>query len=276
VLVFHMGVEGVAYATIIAQGISAVLVMITLMRSTASVRLLPRDLRLHLDIFSKIIRVGIPTALQMAVTSFSNVFIQSYINFFGSDCMGGWTAFIKVDQFIILPNKSLGLAATTFVGQNLGSNQPERAKQGVRTALLMSLSISGLIALLVVIFAPHLVTIFNDKPEVVTYGTMFLRYITPCLLCTCVNQVYSGALRGAGNSRAPMLIIMFSYVVFRQCYFFIMSHFIINQPLPIATGYPAGWVVACTLLILYYRHTNLQKNVLVPDNERNISSKETQ
>ena len=120
VIAFDMGVEGVAYATIIAQGISAILTMLTLFRSESCVRVELKLIRFHKDMLLKIIKVGIPAALQMAVTAFSNIFVQSYINFFGADCMGGWTAYTKVDQLLFLPMQSIALAATTFVGLNLG------------------------------------------------------------------------------------------------------------------------------------------------------------
>lgn len=264
VIVFGMGVEGVAYATIIAQGISAVLVMVTLIRTNSCVKLIFRDLlQPHRAILFKIIRIGIPAALQMAVTAFSNVFVQSYINNFGADCMGGWTAYHKVDQLIFMPMQSLALASTTFVGQNLGVRQVDRAKKGVRTALLMSLAVSSLVAVVVMIFAPQLVAIFNNKSEVVSYGTLFMRYLTPFLLFNCINQVLAGALRGSGNSRAPMVIMLSSFVLFRQVYLYVMANYISGQLLPIALGYPAGWVVCSILMSLYYRHTNLNASALI-------------
>ena len=135
VLQFNMGVRGVAYATIIAQGVSAVLILITLMRSESCIRLTLWHLKISWEMLGKIVRIGIPAAIQMAVTAFSNIFVQSYINYFGADCMSGWTAYSKIDQLILLPVQSIALASTTFVGQNLGINRVERAKRGVRTAL---------------------------------------------------------------------------------------------------------------------------------------------
>jgi len=267
VIVFQMGVRGVAYATIIAQGISALLTLGTLLRTASWVQVVPRDLRLHRDILVKIIRVGIPAALQMAVTSFSNVFVQSYINVFGADCMGGWTAYLKIDQLLILPMQSLSLAATTFVGQNLGVRQIDRAKQGTRTALFMSMTVTLLLSAAVILFAPSLVAFFNDKPEVVSFGTLFLRYLTPFYVLCCLNQVYSASLRGAGNSRAPMLIMLASFVLFRQVYLYIMANFISNTVLPIAMGYPAGWLVCSALTLLYYRHAHLDRNLLVAEEQ---------
>ncbi|MBQ3938606.1 MAG: MATE family efflux transporter, partial [Clostridia bacterium] len=107
VLVFKMGVEGVALATIAAQFLSAALVIHTLLRSENCVKLHPKKLRIHWDMLKKILKVGLPAALQMAVTSFSNIFVQSYINYFGPDCMGGWTAYAKIDQFLLLPMQSV-------------------------------------------------------------------------------------------------------------------------------------------------------------------------
>ena len=263
VLAFDLGVRGVAYATILSQAVSAVLVLIVLMRSDTCIKFSFRWLRFHWDMLVKIIRVGIPAAIQMAVTSFSNVFVQSYINYFGADCMSGWTAYSKIDQLIFLPMQSLALASTTFVGQNLGRGQVPRAKEGVRKAFLMAAGLTVAITAVVVIFAPGLVTFFNDKPEVVEFGTLFLRHLSPFYVLCCVNQVYSGALRGSGNSRAPMVIMLSTFVVFRQCYLFVMANFISNTVLPIAMGYPAGWLLCSTLTYLYYCHVDLGRNRLV-------------
>ena len=127
VIRFRMGVAGVAWATIIAQAASAVLVLAVLLRTDSCVRLELRRLRVHWDMLGKIMQVGIPAALQMAVTAFSNVFVQSYINRFGPDCMSGWTAYTKIDQLMFLPMQSLALSATTFVGQNLGAGNAQPA-----------------------------------------------------------------------------------------------------------------------------------------------------
>lgn len=263
VLKLNMGVEGVAYATVIAQGVSAILVLIVLFRTGSCVKLHLRKLAIHWEMLKKIFKVGIPAALQMAITAFSNVFVQSYINYFGSNFMSGWTAYNKIDQLMFLPMQSVALASTTFVGQNLGSGQVERARKGVNTALLMAVGCTAFLMIPVEIFAPYLVTFFNDKAEVVFYGTKLLRWMSPFYLLCCVNQVCGGALRGAGNSRVPMFIMVGSFVVFRQCYLYIMANFICNEFLPIAMGYPAGWLVCSTLMYIYYRKVNLGKNRLV-------------
>ena len=264
VLVFHMGVKGVALATITAQGVSAVLVLITLLRTDECIKLRLRALKLHWSMLKKIIRVGIPAAIQMAITAFSNIFVQSYINYFGADCMSGWTAYSKVDQLLFLPMQSIALASTTFVGQNLGRNLPERARAGVRQSLIIAIVSTLLLMVPVMIFAAPVVRFFNAKPEVVEYGTMLLRLMTPFYVLCCFNQVLGGALRGAGNSKATMVIMLLSFVAFRQVYLFAVSR-ICNEIIPIAMGYPAGWLLCSTITLIYYKKTSLTKTRLVED-----------
>ena len=265
VLVFKMGVAGVALATILSQGISAILILITLMRTDSCIQLHLKKLRIHMDMLKKIVKVGIPAALQMCITSFSNIFVQSYVNYFGADCMSGWTAYSKIDQLALLPMQSIALASTTFVGQNLGSGQVARAKRGVRNSLMIAVTSTIIMMIPLITFASPLVAFFNSKPEVIEYGTLLLRWMTPFYVLCCFNQIYAGALRGSGNSKAPMFIMLFSFVFFRQCYLFVMSR-ICNEIIPIAMGYPAGWLLCSTLTVIYYHRAQLGKSRLVDDN----------
>jgi len=264
VCVFKLGVEGVALATILSQAVSAVLVIITLLRTDSCIKLHLRRLKLHMDMLGKIVKVGIPAAIQMAITSFSNIFVQSYINFFGADCMSGWTAYAKIDQLLFLPMQSISLAGTTFVGQNLGCNQVDRAKEGVKHALLLSVFSAVILMIPILIFAEPIVAFFNDKSEVVNYGALFLRWLTPFYILCCFNQVYTAALRGAGNTRAPMIILLSGFVVFRQIYLFFMSR-ICNEVIPIAMAYPAGWFVCSLITTIYFYKVKLGKTRLVED-----------
>ena len=265
VLKFGMGVEGVAYATIIAQAVSAVLTIAVLIGYDGSVKLSLRDLRIHWRMLKKIVAVGIPAALQMAITAFSNVFVQGYINHFGADCMSGWTAYTKIDQLVILPVQSLSLASTTFVGQNLGVGNVERAKGGVRRALYLSFAVTAVLLVPVLTLAPDMTAFFNSKPEVVSYGALLLRLLSPFYFFFCINQIYSGALRGSGNSQVPMFIMLGSFVVFRQIYLYVMAHFISNEIVPIALSYPAGWFVCSAVTLLYYAHCKFDSHRLVED-----------
>lgn len=264
VLKFGMGVAGVALATVISQCASAVLVLYSLLRTKSCIRLQIRKLQLHWATLKKIFSVGIPAALQMAITAFSNIFVQSYINHFGADCMSGWTTYSKVDQLLFLPMQSIALASTTFVGQNLGCNQVERAKRGVRVSITLAIYSTVILSIPVIAFAPSIVAFFNSKAEVIYYGSLLLRCLSPFYILCCFNQVYAGALRGAGNSQAPMFIMIGSFVVFRQIYLFFMSH-ICNEIIPIAMSYPAGWLLCSVLTVLYYHKVQLGKTRLVED-----------
>ena len=265
VLKFGMGVEGVAYATIIAQAVSAVLTIAVLIGYDGSVKLSLRDLRIHWRMLKKIVAVGIPAALQMAITAFSNVFVQGYINHFGADCMSGWTAYTKIDQLVILPVQSLSLASTTFVGQNLGVGNVERAKGGVRRALYLSFAVTAVLLVPVLALAPNMTAFFNSKAEVVSYGALLLRLLSPFYFFFCINQIYSGALRGSGNSQVPMFIMLGSFVVFRQIYLYVMANYISNEIVPIALSYPAGWFVCSAVTLLYYAHCKFDSHRLVED-----------
>ena len=209
--------------------------------------------------------VGIPAALQMAVTAFSNVFVQGYINYFDTDCMSGWTAYTKVDQLVILPVQSISMAGTTFVGQNLGVGDTPRAKKGVRMALYLSFAVTAVLLVPVLLLAPELTAFFNQKPEVVSYGALLLRLLSPFYFFFCINQVYSAALRGAGNSQVPMWIMLGSFVVFRQIYLFVVANYVANEIIPIALSYPAGWFLCSAATLIYYSRCRFDKHRLVED-----------
>ena len=262
VLVLDMGVAGVAWATVLSQCISAVLVLIHLMRTHSDIRLELKHLTLHWPTLKKIFSVGTPAALQMAVTSFSNVFIQSYVNFFGAEFMGGWTSFSKIEQFLLLPMSSISLACTTFVGQNLGSGQEARAKKGVSISMALAVGITVALAIPIMVFAEPFVTFFNAAPNVVAYGTMLLHWMTPCYLLVCINSIHTCALRGAGNSKVPMIIQLATYVAFRLVYMEIMSN-VCNEIIPIVMAYPAGWLLAVIANGIYYHRVPLSKTRLV-------------
>ena len=249
---FRMGIAGAAVATIVAQGLSAVLVIGMLIRSNADYRIDPRYPQLKGSLLRKICAIGIPTAIQMGITAFSNIFVQSYINHFESSCMAGWAAYNKIDAFALLPLTSLSMSITTFMGQNLGAGKLDRAKKGPLICLGISFGIVALILIPLMIFAPQLVSLFNREEEVLRFGTLFIRMISPFYLLCTINQVLAGALRGAGDTKSSMFIMLGSFVVFRQIYLFIVYR-LGGGIIPIALGYPAGWIMCSTILLLYYR-----------------------
>ena len=263
VIVFKMGVSGVAFATVIAEIVSSILILITLLKSDNCIKFIPKKLGIDWSILGKILKVGLPTAIQMAVTSFSNIFVQSYINFFGKGAMGGWTAYAKIDQLVMLPTQAISVASTTFVGQNLGKGDAKRARRGVTMSLTMSVAAALVMMAPIIIFAPELVRFFNKEPDIVYYGAIFLRWLTPFYVLCCANQIYSGALRGAGNSTVPTIISLSSFVGFRQIYLFVMANYISNTMVPIALSYPAGWVLCSAAMFIYYKFAKLEKTRLV-------------
>ena len=258
VIVFRWGVAGVAIATIIAQGVSATLTVISLCRNESCVRVSFKGLKFHKPIMTEIFIIGLPAALQMTITSFSNIFVQSYINFFGMEVMGGWTAYNKVGQIVLLPMQSFALASTTFVGQNIGKNQVKRAEKGANIALLMSVCSTAILMIPIMIFARVFVAFFNGNASIIDYGSTFIRMLLPFYLVWCINQIYSGALRGVGKSTAPMVIMLSSFVAFRQTYLFVVAKFISNTIIPIAMAFPAGWVLSAIITLIYYKVTGLR------------------
>ena len=252
VLVFKMGIEGVAFATIISQFVSAGLILLLLTASRDVYRLTWNDLAIDGGIMKHIFTVGLPAGIQSVITAFSNVFVQSYINAFGSSCMAGWSCYNKLDQFVMLPMQSMAMASTTFVSQNMGAAQPERAEKGTYITTGLTLLITGVIVIALQIFASPSVRLFSQDPEVIRYGVLFIRANVCFLLFNCVNHVVAGALRGMGDSKGPMLIMLLTFVALRQTYLYFMTRYIANTPLTVGIGYPVGWVSCCLIEAAYF------------------------
>ena len=251
VLVLKAGIAGAAIATILSQFLSAALILVLLTRSKDIYRMSWKELSIDLPILGKIFAVGMPAAIQSVLTAFSNIFVQGYINFFGSDVMAGWSSYNKLDQFIMLPMQSMALAATTFVSQNNGSGNDRRSDQGTVAALGVSVGITGVIAALLYIFAPASVRLFSPDAKVIDYGVLFIRTNVFFLLFNCVNHVLAGALRGRGDSRGPMIIMLSTFVVLRQIYLYLVTHFVANTPRIVGFGYPVGWMACCVVELTY-------------------------
>ena len=252
VLGFHCGIEGVAWATVISQFISALLILALLTRSNDIYRLTWHDLRIDRAILGSIFAIGLPAGIQSVITAFSNVFVQSYINFFGSSCMAGWSCYNKLDQFVMLPMQSMSMAATTFVSQNIGAGREERANRGTVITVSMAVGVTAVIVALLCLFAAPAVGLFSPDESVIAYGVLFIRANCFFLLFNCVNHVLAGALRGRGDSRGPMIIMLLSFVGIRQIYLFVVTRFVANTPLLVGFGYPVGWTTCCIIEVTYF------------------------
>lgn len=252
VLLFHQGIAGVAYATIISEAVSAVLILLLLIRTEEVYRFSWRDMQINGSDFRRIVAIGLPNAIQSVLTALSNIFVQAYINFFGSACMAGWGCYNKVDSFIFLPVQSMAMAATTFVGQNAGAGNVERENKGTWASIRISLIITGVTAVLVWIFAPFAMRLFTQDVKVIDFGTMFLRTNCFFLLMNDVNHVLAGALRGRGDSVGPMIIMLIGFVGIRQTYLYTATRLIANTPRLVGFGYPVGWTSTCIIEVLYF------------------------
>ena len=215
-------------------------------------RLIWKDLRIDGHVLRRIFSVGLPAGIQSVITAFSNVFVQSYVNYFGSGCMAGWSCYNKLDQFIMLPMQSMAMAATTFVSQNIGAGKDRRADRGTLVSLLLSCSVTGVIAALLVIFAAPAVRLFSPDSEVIRFGVLFIRTNVFFLLFNCINHVLAGALRGRGDSAGPMIIMLSCFVAARQLYLYLITHFVANTPRVVGFGYPVGWMLCCAVELSYY------------------------
>ena len=256
VLAFGMGVDGVAYATILSQILSALLILFTLTRERGTYGIRWRKLCVDRKSLSMILKIGLPSSIQAAVTSFSNVFVQSYINQFGSACMAGYGVYGKIDAFALIPVQSISMASTTFVGQNWGAKKIVRAREGVRRAVLMSLAATAVLGLLVFLLARPLMGFFSPEAEVIGYGIRFIHIVTPFYIAICFNQIYAGALRGVGDATMPTVIMLASFVAFRQIYLAV-TRALGAGFIAVALAYPVGWILCSTLLIIRYSRSAL-------------------
>ena len=252
VIVLKTGIAGAAIATILSQFLSAAMILILLTRTKDIYRVDWKDLKLDGFILGRIFAIGMPAGIQAVLTSFSNIFVQSYINNFGSDVMAGWSSYNKLDQFIMLPMQSMAMAATTFVSQNVGAGNDRRADRGTVSALLLTCGITGVIIALLVGFAPQSVRLFSPDAAVIAYGVLFVRTNVAFFFFNCINHVLAAALRGRGDSKAPMIIMLSTFVGLRQIYLFTVTRYVANTPRLVGLGYPVGWVSCCVIEVVYY------------------------
>ena len=246
VVVFQMTVDGVALATIISQGISAVLIVIALMRRTDACRLSLKKMRFYKQPFLKIIRIGLPAGIQGSMFAISNVIIQSSVNAFNSDAlMSGNGAAANIEGFVYVLMNSFHQTAVNFTGQNLGAHQYQRIKK-IFAICILYVSIAGIISgASVWYFGDKLLSIYiTDSQEAIRLGLIRFNYIAlPYFVCGLMD-VSTGALRGLGSSLTPMLIsimgvcgirIVWIYTIFQVPRF--------HTPECLYLSYLISWVV---------------------------------
>ncbi|MEF9945743.1 MAG: MATE family efflux transporter [Lachnospiraceae bacterium] len=251
VVVFRLGVAGVAIATLISQAISALLVTRALMSSTGLLHLSLKRICLHKSMLKAQLRIGLPGGIQTAMYSISNIIIQAALNNFGTDTTAAWAAYGKLDAIFWMISGAFGIAITTFVGQNYGAGKYERVKKSVRTCLWMDAFISVVLIVFLMVACTPLFHIFTTDAHVVAIGAHMLKMITPCYIFFIFIEVLAGALRGMGDVLIPTLITMCGICLLRIVWVAVLTP-LRPEISTIIFSYPVTWIVAAVLFILYY------------------------
>ena len=226
IAVFHWGVWSAAAATTISQAVSMVLCLIHLTKKGTIYQVRLRDLRLDREMLGQIFRYGLPSGVQNSVIGFANVIVQSNINSFGKLAMAAYGAYSKLEGFAFLPVTSFTMALTTYVSQNLGAGEYDRAKKGSRFGIITSLLLAELIGVLMYLFAPQLTAIFTETPEVIALGVEQARTISLFYCLLAFSHAVASVCRGAGKAFVPMTIMLVFWCVVRITYITTVMHFV--------------------------------------------------
>lgn len=256
VLGFHMGVAGVAIATILSQLLSAVLVILSLSKAEGeSYRLFPREIKLYSGQTSGMLRLGAPAAFQSLMYSSSNIVIQAAINSFGTATVAAWTAYGKMDLLFWMTLNAMSLALTTFAGQNYGAGKYGRLRRSVRVSVGMMGAFTAGISVILVLFARPMLAIFCPDPEVLEIGVGMVRFLTPFYIVYIFVDLLPGAIRGAGKILVPMLISVFGICGIRLVWLFtvVPLYHTVNM---VAASYIITWTVTAIAMLIYYRWGN--------------------
>lgn len=251
VLVFHLGVEGVAYATVISQVVSTVLVLVVLRRNK-NIKidnwLKPVINKGHLI---EVLKAGVPTGVHTIMYGISNGIIQANINLFGTDIVAAWTAYSKIAMFYWTVMSAMGITVTAFVSQNKGAQKPERVRAGVRQALLISVGITLVMTFIFQIGGRLFISIFTADPVVLQYGLEQLRFMSACYIMYTAGEIYIGALRGIGHSFAAMVSSFITVCALSVVWVeFIAKPY--NNVILTLTGFPLTWILSSVVLLIYW------------------------
>lgn len=248
---FGFGVAGAGYATLIAQAISAIMVMYVLMKTEDSYKVVLKDIKFDKEILLKIIKIGLPTGFQQSIVSLSNVIVQSYINVYGASVIAGYSVTIKIDGFVNLPLQAFNMAITTFVGQNIGAKQYNRVKKGAYITTFLAMVTIGFFVVIMYFFGRDFIALFNQEKDVIDAGRLMQLTFLPFYIFLPINQVINGVLRGAGRSAVPMYVMIFSFVFLRQIYLFLVTK-VTSDVVYVFLGWPTTWVVCSLIFIVYF------------------------
>ena len=254
-----MGVPGVALATVIAQGISAVLCLIKLMRMTNVFDLKWGMLRLQKDIASRIVKLGLPSGITQAIISVAMLTVQALTNSMGEMVIAAAVVIMRVDGFAMLPNLSFGQAMTVYTGQNVGAQKLDRVHMGTRHGMIMNVAFSAAITVIILLFGPFLFDLFTDTPELIDLATRMMRILAVGYICMAITQTLGGVMRGAGDTMTPMWISLITTIAIRVPLAYILAD------LTVCTEWPNGrpealwgsllicWALGAIISIIIYR-----------------------
>ena len=251
VVYWHMGVIGAALATILSQLLSAVLVIMVLMRTRTAYHLTLKGIRIHKDMLLRIIRIGFPAGLQSVMYSASNIIIQSSVNSLGTDTIAAWTAYGKIDSVFWMIISAFGISITTFVGQNYGAGKKDRIYKGIRVCMIMSFASAIALSVLLYTFGNYVYLLFTTDEAVIQKGTQILRYLAPTFFTYVCIEIYSGSLRGVGDCWIPMILTSLGVCALRVIWICVAVplHPTIET---VIFSYPLTWAVTSLLFIIYF------------------------
>lgn len=199
----------------------------------------------------QIIRIGLPSGIQNSVIAFANVIVQSSINVFGSAAAAGYGASAKLEGFVFIPITSLAMSMSTFVGQNLGARNYERARKGASFGIISCILISEAIGVATYIFAPQLIKLFTDDPSSVLAGAAKNRITAFFYFALALSHTMAGILRGAGKSKIPMFVMLGSWCIFRVFYIQVIAK-LFDDIIFVFWAYPITWMLSTVAFIIYY------------------------
>lgn len=250
VVILKMGIIGAALATDISQLLSSVFILLFLMRTDEMYKVRIREIRFYDHLLGRILRVGLPTGVQSVVVSLSNLIVQSAVNSFGAVVMAGFAAYLKIDGFNLLPVLSIGTAAMTFSGQNIGAGRLDRVKKCMITSAVMGIGYTLISGALLMVFAPQVIGVFTNNAEVVQCGAYIMKYFCPFYWMLAIMQVLAGTIRGAGKTMEVMSVFLLSLCLFRMIWLWGSMSFKHSLAL-LMMAYPTSWLVGAALILLY-------------------------
>lgn len=255
VLWLKWGVFGVAFGTIISQFVSAVAVLTVLLRTKECFKLEIRKIRFHLPILKEIVRIGIPSGMEMACYNVTNMITQTVVNGFGTVAMAAWAAVLRVDCMFYIVHVAYSQSVAPMVGQNFGAKQYTRVKQIVRTGIIMNMISMGVVVLFVCLFCPQVLGWFTSDQEVIEIGCVLLYSLALSNLINVFINILPGSIRACGESVQPMLITLFSICGLRL-FVLVGLVSIFHTMRTVSLSWPISWGVTSVIFIVYYLKGN--------------------